>query len=397
MSIQLTKRNGLFWKVQRKLGLVKKADKLSAAIQKVVRLRNRPPIPVYYNYHHNLTHPYIRERMYGAHAPTPWATQKNALISHFLAYPEDTNVAHVLEPNDHILTPACIFGARTAEDLTASTDRLKEYISSKQCRAILIGDDQLESQYTHYLGNFHREKLVIFPQMRCIPRRSPDEIRAHTTPPVFLFLASDFHTKAVSVALRAWRQRKQSLKGTLLLACPFVPDAFRRMVRGDSSVHLIPEAPLSSHRKRQLLAAADVTLAFTHTDGGANAWEGLEWGHAIITNTYHRSKYITRNGNGIVIPFKHEVYSLDSFGKTHNDTIFTGFRTYLEMVRKDEERGDYDEATSRTSDAINEYITDREKLVSHQQASLILAWQESIWASNSKLLDTYNNAASIHR
>ena len=335
--------------------------------------------------------------MFGRFAPLRWANPRRAIFSHFVGSPANPKVPHALEPNDHILAPAVMFGAVTASDMLRRIDDLKEYIASPQCRAILIGPDGLERQYRHYFGDFHLDKLRTFSPMRCVPRRTREDVcrAAGAAQVTFACLASDFNLKAVSLLIEAWRLVAEQHHGRLILACSNIPDTYSKLIQKTPSIKLVPKAPLSTKLKRHLLKDAHVSISLTHTDGGVNAVEGIEWGHAVVTNTNHRSCYLTSNTNGVVIDFPNAVYDLNAFGITHNNSICTGFTDYMANVTRDIAEGKYQHAVQSLATALQRYIQDRELLRTHCENSLRLAWRESVWASNSQLLGLYNKEAGL--
>jgi hypothetical protein len=386
MSIQTTRSLKLTNRIFSKLRLSQFVDFYLEKRQNYLRDMSATRAPVYYHQYRLATHPYIKERMYGSCAPVEWCNYKDAKIAHYLQYPLKTKIPYVIEPNDQILTLAGYFGAKSPREALAKIDDIKELIATKNFRGLLVGNDGLVDQFKYYFGDDLSHKLIIYPHMRCLPQASMSDIDAKKNKQnvTFLFLASDYKNKSVDVLLNAWRNVQDLKASRLILACPNIPKDTLRQLKGVDSIEVIAEGPLSVKTKRSLLLQSDISICLTHIDGGANVFEGLQYGHAVITSQFHRSQYLISNNNGFEIQYPNYYYKLGEYGIRYD-----GINEFLKIVEADMTRGRYDDAVSQLTKVIQKYIDCSDLRLQHSRASLELAWRESVWASNKKLTEIY--------
>lgn len=354
-----------------------------------VRIRSDTKLSVYYNLRSIYTHPYIRARMYGHCAPVHWANYDDAVVSHFLQKPERVEKPYLVEPNDQILTLGVYFGAKTPFEIIKRLDDIKALIASKNFKGILIGDDGLADQFHYYFGSDLIHKLYKYPQMRCIPQVSSTELRSKqkNSGLKFIFLASDSKLKATDLLIESWSQVQRLNGASLTIACSNLTSAEISKVKKIPSISIVNEAPLSEKRKRHLLAMSDISICLTHVDGGANAFEGIEYGHAIITNTYQRSSYLTKNKNGVVVHFPNEFYRVGQYG-----VRFNSISDYLDNVALEVRQGKYDDSMQSLAQKIQMYVDYPAIVHEHSERSLELAHQESVQRSNEHLMKIYRQA-----
>ena len=392
MSIQITRSKKLIHRIQAKLRVDQAYDFISKKYQKYQRqqshqtLSSQRSLTVYYHLQSLNTHPYIAERMYRECAPLVWSNYADAGIAHFLQQPEGTTKPYFVEPNDQILTPGVYFGAKKPFEIIRRLDDIKSLIESDNFKGLLIGEDGLEAQFIHYFGTELIHKLYKYPQMRCIPRKKPEEIKCHADQNGrrFIFLASDYKLKAIDLLIESWLNVRQLNGATLTIACPNIALNELDKLKSVKSIKIIKEAPLSPKTKKILLSNADISICLTHVDGGANAWEGIEYGHPIITSSYHRSDYLTKNQNGVVIDFPNQFYRLGEYGFR-----FNSIEDYMAHVEFEMSQGRYDAAKTSLTEKIQAYI-DHPNLVYEQSVkSLQLAHEQSVAKSNERLLEIY--------
>ena len=386
MSIQLAKSSKILHKIQEKLKINRILNFLLTRVQKIYRSINYSMPKVYYYPITLDTHPYIKDRMYGLNAPLKWSNSKTAAIAHYLQFPESTHIKYLVEPNDQILTLGVFFGAKTPSQILKKVDDIQELIASRNFKGILIGDDALHDQYLYYFGNSSIEKLYKFEQMRCLPKIKASSLHSKKRAEGinFLFLASDYRIKAVDILIDAWLSITHLNGSKLTIGCHNMPEYLATKLEKIPSITLIKNAPLNKKIKDDLLRKSDVTFCLTHAVAFANAFEGLEYGHAIIVSSYHRSKYITKNQNGIVIDFPNEFYRPGEYGVRY-DSI----NEYLDFVAHDQKNGLYDQSTLHLAQAIESYINDSSLLLNHSLKSLELAHIESVTKSNETLMKIY--------
>jgi hypothetical protein len=113
-------------------------------------------------------------------------------------------------------------------------------------------------------------------------------------------------------------------------------------------------------------------------------FEGLQYGHAVITSQFHRSQYLISNNNGFEIQYPNYYYKLGEYGIRYD-----GINDFLKIVEDDMTKGRYDDAVSELTNVIQKYIDCPELRLQHSRSSLDLAWRESVWASNKKLTEIY--------
>ena len=392
MSIQITRSQKLIHRIQAKLRVDKAYDFFSQQHQKYQRqqshqkLSSQRELTVYYHLQSLNTHPYIAERMYGDCAPLAWSNYLDAKVSHFLQQPQSIAKPYFVEPNDQILTLGVYFGARKPFEIIKRLDDIKDLIASPNFKGLLIGEDGLEQQFMHYFGTDLIHKLYKYPQMRCIPRRQFEEIKRK--PDLkgrhFVFLASDYKLKAIDLLIESWLNVRQLNDAILTIACPNIPVSQLDKIKSITSIKIVKEAPLSAKTKKILLSSADISICLTHVDGGANAWEGIEYGHPIITNTYHRSDYLTKNQNGVIVDFPNEFYRSGEYGFR-----FNSIEDYMVNVDTEMRQGKYDAAKLSLTQTIQNYIDHPERVYDQSIQSLQLAFEQSVPKSNERLLQIY--------
>ena len=136
-----------------------------------------------------------------------------------------------------------------------------------------------------------------------------------------------------------------------------------------------------------MLSAGDVSIFLTHIDGGANLTEGMEYGHAVIVNTSHRSKYIVNTENGLIVNFPHEFYKCGHYGVEYDSV-----EEYLDIVEQGKKAGNYDRSKIELQRAIVAYIENPELLLQHSQNTLKAVVEQNLERSNTVLLDIYKKA-----
>lgn len=393
MSIQEIKNKKLIFRLIYKFKLISFFDKILHIRQFIFRgLFRNCHIDVFFPYYTSHTHPYIRERWYKNNSPVIWSNYENADIIHVLSFPSRLvcNRPLFIEPNDQILTLCAYFGAKTPSQCLDKIPEVKKFIAQDHFKGILVGNDGLVDQFKYYFGDDLLHKLFIYPQMRCLPRYTSKtllkKLNNINTQINFLFLASSYSIKAVEIVIKAWKI-KIPQNSNLIIVCNDIPDYMLTSVKNVSSISIINKAPLNSDLKHKLLINSSVSISVTHIDGGANAWEGIEYGHAIITNDNHRGNYLIGNENGIIVPFKNNYYELGRYGIEWDSQD-----KYMEIVNTDLKNGLYDLSIKKLSDAMILLSDNRDILMKMRLNSIEYAWSQSVQNSNQKLLEIYTNA-----
>ncbi|PRY98655.1 hypothetical protein BCM14_1488 [Jezberella montanilacus] len=392
MSIQLLVARKFRNKILDKSNLGAVLDWASTTNQRLKRSFNKTEPSVYYHYYSRYTHPHIRERFYDHSAPVQWKNYEDAALAHFLQMPEKVVKPYLIEPNDHILTIGHMFGATKPSELINRIPDIQETIASNNFKGFLLAPDGLEDQFRYYFGNDHECKMLFFSQRRFIPTvdvlaNRCDNNKKVSEPVNFLCLASDHEIKAVDILIDAWLAINHLNGATLTLACPNIPEEYLRRIKATKSIKLIQAAPLKASIKSQLLSAGDVSIFLTHIDGGANLTEGMEYGHAVIVNTSHRSKYIVNTENGLIVNFPHEFYKCGHYGVEYDSV-----EEYLDIVEQGKKAGNYDRSKIELQRAIVAYIENPELLLQHSQNTLKAVAEQNLERSNTVLLDIYKKA-----
>ena len=393
MSIQETKNKKFIYRLIYKLKLIGIIDKIFQYNQKLFRNKYKQNyLNIFFPYYTNHTHPYIRERWYKNNSPVIWSTDKRADLIHVLSYPSQLlcNRPLIIEPNDQILTLCAYFGAHTPSQCLEKISEVKKFIAQDRLKAILVGNDGLIDQFKYYFGNDFLHKLIIYPQMRCLPRftyktlsKKLENIDGGIN---FLFLASSYSIKAVEIVFNAWKLKVPE-NSNLTIVCSDIPENTLTLIKEVPSITIIEKAPLNSNLKHKLMDKTSVSISVSHVDGGANAWEGIEYGHAIITNDNHRGEYLVGNGNGIIVPFKNKFYDLGRYG-----IEWDSLEEYMNIVKKEFKNGQYEESINKLSDAFILLSSNQELLKKMRIRSIEYAWSQSVQNSNLKLLEIYTNA-----
>jgi hypothetical protein len=327
--------------------------------------------------------------MYGVNAPVKWSNIKSSKLIHSLQMPpiNTYDLPFLIEPNDQILTLSVYFGAKTPKECVEKVNDVKLFLKNENLKGILIGNDGLLNQFKYYFGEEYLNKIIIFPQMRCIPKYNLDYFKDKILNPSnncdFLFLASSFEIKAVSLVIDAW-EMKIPVNSKLYIVCTGIPKDILNKVANISSIIIIDEAPINDKLKSNLFKTCSVTISLTHIDGGANAFEGIEYGHAIITNNFHRGKYLVGNNNGIEIEFKNKYYDPGKYG-----VLWNSFDDYLKIVNVDIDNGYYEKSVQEISKALNILNSDKVLLNNMRIKSLEYAYMESLDESNKALKNIY--------
>lgn len=392
MSIQLVKSQKTFNKILDKTRVGLAIDGLSIVTQKVVRyIQNEQP-RVYYHYFGRYTHPHIRKRMYGAYSPVKWQNFDSAQLAHFLQRPESTEKPYLIEPNDQILTIGATYGVTKPSELIRRVPQIIETIAQKNFKGFLLGPDGLSDQFKYYFGDEYFDKIIIYPYARFIPKvnlYTSKHLKSNSleTPINFICLAGDYYIKAVDILIESWLSTVHLHDAILTIACPNIPKSMLERLKKEGSIKIISTAPLGDKLKAQLLSKADVSIGLTHIDGGANLIEGMEYGHAVITNTNHRSAYFSKLQNCHIINFPNEYYKPGYYGKDYDS-----MSEYLQRVDEDKRCGKYEDSKQELSNAIMEYIEHPALLRSHFLKTLIAIEEQSVWTSNAALLSIYKKS-----
>jgi hypothetical protein len=393
MSIQDAKNKSNIRRVFHKLNLMIWLDKFSEFRQKYHRNKKKSTsCKVFFPYITHHSHPYIKERWYGQNSPVLWSNYEESELIHAIGLPPKlvNNKSVIIEPMDQILTLSSYFGANTPSECLTKIPDVINLLNDNRVKGILVGSDELVDQYKFYFGNNAIQKLIVYPQMRCLPKYTKDTLKNKLDKEkgqiIFLFLASSFKIKAVEIVIKSWKLSIPE-NSKLIIVCNDIPNSILDDLKLETTISIINKAPLNPILKRELLVQSSVTLSFTHIDAGANSWEGIEYGHAIITNDFQRGNYMISNKNGIIIPFKNKFYEPGRYG-----IEWDSLDEYMNVVQADFEKGLYEGSIEKLSAAFILLSERKDILTEMRLRSIELAWSQSVQNSNQKLLKVYTNA-----
>lgn len=383
MSIQRAQQKKIVFLILEKLHFIALYDFCINGYQLLNRSINSN-CEVFLDYYNSYTHPFIKRSYYTRElAPCIWSNfKKSKLIFAFQCpkpnYKFDKDI--VIEPNDHILTLASFFGAKTPDECLKMIPDIKFFLADKHVRAILISGVGLKEQFNHYFGYDFEEKLKEFRGMRVEPKfsiKDKDSLFLNHDPN-FLCISADYKVRAIEILIIAWQ--KVLNRTRLTIVCDFLPKSLLELIESDASIDFIEEAPLDEQLKQKLLSDSSVSILLTHVDGGAVLNEGLGYGHALIMNDCHKERQYIANNNGFIIPFKNKFYEPGKYGVEWNS-----LEEYLKIVETDFKNGEYNPSIDALSKAFETLIDDPRKLRDMRLNSLELAHYESVSESNKDL------------
>jgi glycosyltransferase involved in cell wall biosynthesis len=203
----------------------------------------------------------------------------------------------------------------------------------------------------------------------------------------YLSIASDFKIKAVDLLIEAFSESHSSSE--LTLVCHNVPENLRQKILANKNIFLIEDLPLSNKKKDQLYRDSDVYINTTYIDGGAVAWNALEYGLPIITHTYHRGKGLVENKNGILLSEPIKYYEPEYYGVHWKDML-----DYLEQVDLLKKKGEYTDVQNQLVNAFRYYEKNPNNVFEDGVRSLELAQKNSLENSNKALMRIYKEVAS---
>jgi len=350
----------------------------------------------YYPYVSLWTHPRIKTRWYGKNfSPFKYSNYRKAKIAYFIQHASlvEDGKKKIIEPNDHILALCLPFATSNRPSaLINAVPAASEWLANSNVSAVTIGkyEHEMRNQFIHYFGDELSTKLVEINIKRLV-RGFPAEYLCQVLRNIefgygkvsFVFLASSWELKGVDLVVEAWRWADLGDAAELFLISPQPKsDARRKLLKLPKNVIYMSETPVSQAKKEKVLAACDVTIAITHVDGGATAWEGLEYGHAIVTNNYHRASSLIYNNNGFSIDLPNAYYEMGRFG-----VEWDSIGEYMDLVGKMENDGAYDDPTFELGRILRSYANDRGLLKLHRQRSFEICEYESLTRGNEEFSD----------
>ncbi|HCN84418.1 MAG TPA: hypothetical protein DIT07_12475 [Sphingobacteriaceae bacterium] len=338
MSIQETSRKQLKRRLIAKFRLERTLLFPALIWEKLSRAIESDPLKVYFRYKNvNLDlHPWFKR--YYTTPPVKYCNLRSAKLFHWITAPSVINkTPFVVEPNDHplsavaSLSPVPVEPAQVIDSMRRAVELVYHDPSCKKIVVESTGQWELFKRYCPEV--LHKCEII---RIGTIPKPIESIDFSHTVTSItFLCLASDFDKKAGDLLLDAWFEFPHRHKHRLILACPFVPEAYRQRAQ-NGNVTFVLKAPLSKREKDQLYRNSDVAIGPLHVDGGSNLWEAMEYGLPIITMRCQRSKDQVMNDNGFVaeVPFYFydEGYGIE----------WPTWSEFFRLLKEAKKRGDFD-------------------------------------------------------
>ena len=353
--------------------------------QVLERLRTQEEPYVYFRYYTpGLTHPSFIK--FYKNPPVKWSTRYHARLFYWINYPAFIDKRpFIAESNDH---PLAATGKAEPWEVLANIEKAVETYSAQQCKAIILESIGLEKLFRYYLPNELLSKSTIIPALPALPNVVNWDLRAkRIESPTFLFLASDFVNKAVDLLLDAWIEVTERKKSKLILACPNVPEVWRKKAENEN-VSIIDKAPLEEQEKMELHRKADVVFGLQHVDGGANVIEAMEWGLPVIVLRSHRHEGLLQNNNGIMLDVPYYFYDTEYYGKR-----WKTFDEFYKILEFDKSQGKFDNTKEDLIKTIQSCILNPVETIEMGKRSLELASNEfSLEKRNKKLRELYQTS-----
>lgn len=353
---------------------------------------------VYYPEYAYMRHPRLRHVMYGSHAPLFWRSRQAANIYHFVNrphfIPSKNKAGFLIEPNDHILSFCNTFRYHKPCDAIRRASSILESLIDIGMKGLLVNTKTgLFDQFNYYLPNHAKNLLIHYDDARCINMLTFDQLKKKQIQvydpnyqPKIVVLSAGWIIKHISSIVHAYVARPR--KAHLILCVPDLPLHLERVLQeSDNKFTLIKSSPLPSAQKDFILRNSDISIALTSVDGGSNALEGIEYGHALITNHYHRSPQFASPNNALFCELGSNYYELGLWGEQWQNVS-----EFMESIPYLRDPLDIQSITSHIEsldNALSILLEQRDKLAKMQLASLHLAVNQSVELSNHNLRNIY--------
>lgn len=397
MSIQNEIHSRLWFRLAQRIHVAALVNSIWVLIQYVHRvLTVNREFFFYYPYATLWTHPRIKSRWYGKTvSPFNYSNYRLAKVTYHIqaAHTLDDGKQKIIEPNDHVLTLCLPFAATNKPSaLIDAIPTTRDWLASSEVLAVTIGkhEKEMRNQFERYFGDELSTKLVEINLKRLVKgfsHQRRDDILQKCEAALgkisFVFLASSWDLKGVNLVVEAWRWADLGDAAELyIISPPPKLNPVEKLSRLPRNVTYISKSPIGPKAKKKILELCDVTIAITHVDGGANAWEGLEHGHAIITNNFHRASSLIYNNNGFSVDFPNAFYDVGRYGVEWNS-----ISEYINLVEKMEQTGGYNDSLLELGTLMRRYVSDRTLLLHQRQRSFEICDHESLTRGNEEFSD----------
>jgi hypothetical protein len=301
---------------------------------------------VFFRYKTLYTHPSYN--IYYTDPPIKFTNYFNANLYHWVNYPKMSfNKNFIIEINDHPLSVISgKFNIAEPYLVLQHIDFARSIYANPKCVKIIMTCEGVKKIFNFYFKNEFNEKIVLIPQPGCY---NDNEIIIEKKNTInFLCLASDFFSKGVDLVIKSWISIPNRKNSLLHIACPNIPQEILDTIKNNHDIIIHKNAPLNNIEKHQLFTETQVLIASTHIHGGANIYEAMSYGQAIISFEYHLNFF---NKFAKIISMPYYFYNPKLYGikwKTFND-----FHNILSI---DKNNGIFNESIKSLSEAILFYI-----------------------------------------
>ncbi len=357
-------------------------------LERMKRALNHDSSMVHFRYKHRSLdiHPWF-ERYYST-PPVNYCNFMKAQCYHWILRPDVINeIPFIIEPNDH---PLSVVGALPVvpiepADVLKHKDRAIEMVYNiPECRRIVVESTGQMELFKRYCPDVIDKCEIV--RLGTIPQKSNFENAPDAISKIqFLCLASDFSNKGVDLLLEAWFEFPGRKKHQLTLACPSVPEEYKKKADCEN-VRLILKAPLSVKEKDVLYSGAHVAIAPLHVDGGANTMEAMEYGLPVITMRSQRSHDQVMNNNGMVIEVPFYFYD-EGYG-----VKWPTWSEFFRLLGVAKSRGDFDKTKEGFIKAFTFFADNPDQIIDMGERSHDLAKNEfSLTTRNAQLCKIYQD------
>ena len=306
-------------------------DLFSISNQIISRFQSRSG--VFFRYRRYNTHGSFRN--YYSLPPVKYCNYFSAKLLHWQNNPKFIDRRKfIVEINDHPLAAVGYYKTGLSPEMILKyIPKIRELYSLSNCVGIIFPCTKMVELFNFYFPNSNLSyKFKIIPGLGTNPKEFVLEKINFESPLRFLCLCSDFETKGLDIVINAWLRISQMNNGCILtIACSNISEEYLNIIASCNSIFLINKAPLSEQYKSKLLKNHDITIAPTHIHGGANIFEAIEYGHAILYYEFHSSAHY-EYGMEIAVPY--HFYKQGYYG-----VKWKSFEEFMIIVKKDKQKG----------------------------------------------------------
>jgi hypothetical protein len=292
----------------------------------------------------------------------------------------------IIEVNDHPLSAVGYFeNISEPHEVLSHLHDIAGIYKNKKCVKVIFPCQKMKHLFEIYFPQKElQNKFTIIHGLGCFPKVTKTISVIKSRPLKFLVICSDFISKGLDLVIDSWIILGLDREiAELTLVCHNIPATYIDKCESINSINIIPVAPLSAFMKHELLSSHDITIAPTHVHGGANIYEALEYGHAIIYTEYHSSVF---EKIGIEIKMPYYFYSPNLYG-----VEWKTWKQFYEKLSFDKRSGLFNEAINAIGESILFFVENKQNLSIYSDISLKIAIDDySLNSRNQKLNRLYS-------